>query len=372
MSDHPKRVIIVGGGILGMMHAVVALRAGHFVTQLERDEEPRGASVRNFGLLWISGRRTGRELDLALSARRAWESLGAVVAGIGFRANGSITLARSDEEMAVLEEAAARPDAPARGFSLLQRESVRAANPALSGAFVGGLFCERDGTVEPRLSLRALREYCEAFERYHFLRGCRGVALRPGGVADEGGTWHEGDLVVCCAGASPGPLLTEALEEAPLRRVRLQMLETDAFDGVLTTSLADGDSLRYYPGFAGEAVRALAPPGRVAARWHAQLLVVQRLDGGLTIGDTHDYHEPFPFDLDEEASNYLLGAASDLLGSRLPSVRRRWSGIYAEATDSEVYYRAELDKDVVVVTGAGGRGMTLAPAIAEETFSSQI
>ena len=44
------RIAIVGGGIIGTMHAVEAVRRGHEVVQLERDAEPRRASVRNFGV----------------------------------------------------------------------------------------------------------------------------------------------------------------------------------------------------------------------------------------------------------------------------------------------------------------------------------
>ena len=44
----------------------------------------------------------------------------------------------------------------------------------------------------------------------------------------------------------------------------------------------------------------------MAAQAHAQLLLVQRLDGSLTIGDTHEYAEPFPFDVDEGPYQHLL------------------------------------------------------------------
>ena len=81
----------------------------------------------------------------------------------------------------------------------------------------------------------------------------------------------------------------------PVRRVRLQMLQTEPFAGQLTTSVADGDSLRYYPAYDLPGLAALAPQAPVAAAAAAQLLLVQRLDGGLTIGDTHSYAEPFPF-----------------------------------------------------------------------------
>jgi glycine/D-amino acid oxidase-like deaminating enzyme len=49
------RVVIVGGGVLGTMHAWQALSRGHQVVQLEREADARGASVRNFGLVWADG-----------------------------------------------------------------------------------------------------------------------------------------------------------------------------------------------------------------------------------------------------------------------------------------------------------------------------
>ena len=43
----------------------------------------------------------------------------------------------------------------------------------------------------------------------------------------------------------------------PVRRVRLQMMQTEPLDEPLTTAIADGDSFRYYPGFAGTALDEL-------------------------------------------------------------------------------------------------------------------
>jgi glycine/D-amino acid oxidase-like deaminating enzyme len=113
----------------------------------------------------------------------------------------------------------------------------------------------------------------------------------------------------------------------------------------------------------------------VASRAHAQLLLVQRADGGLTIGGTHEYAEPFAFDVDEEAYDHLRARAEALLGAPIPRVQRRWAGVYSEVdADGPVaghalYHRAEVEPGVVLVTGPGGRGMTCSPAIAEETFS---
>ena len=113
------RVTIVGGGILGTAHALEAVARGHDVVHLEREPEARGATVRNFGLVWVSGRSRG-ELAAAMRSRELWEKLGADVPGIGFRAVGSITLMRTPGEVAVAEEVVARADAECRGFRLLE------------------------------------------------------------------------------------------------------------------------------------------------------------------------------------------------------------------------------------------------------------
>ena len=123
------RVTIVGGGILGTAHALEAIGRGHEVVQLEREAEARGATVRNFGLIWVSGRATD-ELAAALRARELWEKLGAEIPGVGFRPTGSLTLLRTERELAVADEVVARADADCRGFSLLETGPGEGAQPS--------------------------------------------------------------------------------------------------------------------------------------------------------------------------------------------------------------------------------------------------
>jgi glycine/D-amino acid oxidase-like deaminating enzyme len=148
------------------------------------------------------------------------------------------------------------------------------------------------------------------------------------------------------------------------------MLQTEPFDDTLTTAVADGDSLRYYPAFDLPGRVRLAPQAPVAAAAAAQLLMVQRLDGSLTIGDTHSYAEPFDFDVDEAPYDHLRARAEQLLGTQLPPVKRRWAGVYSQVTGPELYHRSQVAPGVMLVTGPGGRGMTCSPAIAEETFAA--
>ncbi|MGW7362354.1 TIGR03364 family FAD-dependent oxidoreductase [Streptomyces sp. NPDC054841] len=366
------RVIVVGAGVVGTMHAWHAVERGHEVVQIEREAEARGASLRNFGQIWVSGRAGGEELETALRARELWEGIGARVPELGFRAVGSLTPVRNDLELAVAEAAVARPDAAARGYKLVTADEARAINPALRGEFVSALHCERDAAVEPRTAQLALRRALLASGRYTFLPGreVREVIGR-NAVRDDHGDVHSGDAVVLCTGAWLGGLVREVAGDIPVRRVRLQMAQTDPLGETLTTSVADADSFRYYPAYASEALEALnagQAQQPAAAAHKMQLLMVQRRDGGLTIGDTHEYEHPFAFDTLEDPYEHLTQVVEGFLGRPLPKIRRRWAGVYAQCTDtSRVVHRQQVRDGVWLVTGPGGRGMTCSPAIAETT-----
>ena len=364
------RVTIVGGGILGTAHAMEAVGRGHEVMQIEREPEARGATVRNFGLVWVSGRARG-ELAAAMRSRELWEKLGAEIPGIGFRPAGSITLMRTPGEVAVAEEVMARPDAGCRGFTLLEPADVLALNPALRGRYLAGLHCAHDGAVESRQALPAMREYMAATGRYTFVSHTEARSVDGTAVTDDRGTTHHGDLVIVCAGAAHGGLVRELAGELPVRRVRLQMMQTESLGEPLTTAIADGDSFRYYPGFAGSALNTLKgneAQDVVADEHRMQLLCVQRLHGGLTIGDTHAYDEPFDFDVTEAPYAYLVDVVEEFLGRALPPVRQRWAGVYSQCVDpDQLVCRTSPDDGIWVVTGPGGRGMTLGPAIAEQS-----
>lgn len=354
------------------MHAWHAVERGHEVVQIERESEARGASLRNFGQIWVSGRAGGEELDTALRARELWEGIGERVPGLGFRACGSLTPVRNDLELAVAEAALAREDAAARGYKLLTADEARALNPALRGDFVAALWCERDAAVEPRTAQLALKDELLRSGRYTFLGG-REVreVIGQNAVRDDHGDVHTGDAVVLCTGAWLGGLVRELVPDLPVRRVRLQMMQTEPLGEPLTTSVADADSFRYYPAYAGEALDALnagQAQDPTAAAHKMQLLMVQRADGGLTIGDTHEYEHPFAFDVTEEPYEHLTRVVESFLGRPLPKIRHRWAGVYAQCTDtSRVVHRQQVRDGVWLVTGPGGRGMTCSPAIAERT-----
>ncbi len=152
-------VVVVGGGIIGTTHAYWALDNGFDVVHLESDLAARGASVRNFGLVWVGGRAGGPELELALRARELWEVLASTVPEIAFRPAGSLTVGTDERELALMEQAFEREDSAERQWELLDGAEAREVNPELSDAVLGALYCGADAIVEPRAATQAVQAY---------------------------------------------------------------------------------------------------------------------------------------------------------------------------------------------------------------------
>jgi glycine/D-amino acid oxidase-like deaminating enzyme len=242
-------------------------------------------------------------------------------------------------------------------------------NPALRGAVVAGLHCALDAAVEPRMVPNALRDALEQHSRrFTYVAGRHVVEIGNGWARDHLGDLYAGDFVIACVGAAHRGLGGWSPTDGALRRVRLQMLETEPALYEVATSIADGDSLRYYPLFDVPARANLPPPDPLVDEHKIQLLMQQRLDGSLTIGDTHVYDEPFDVATLDAPYDHLRRRAESILGRPLPRIRRRWAGVYSEASPDTLFHYEQLGERTAVVTGAGGRGMTLSPAIAESVL----
>jgi glycine/D-amino acid oxidase-like deaminating enzyme len=273
-----------------------------------------------------------------------------------------------------MEQCLNKPDASIRQWKILDRSETQKINSALQGKFLASLWCPLDATVEPHLILKEVRNSLLQSSNYIFRNNVDIIDVTSSSekaiAIARNGEIFESDLIVLCPGADHSTLFKDQFDTAPVRRVRLQMMSTEPFTQQLSTSIADGDSLRYYPAYDVPALRELPEQTSIAKQKNMQLLMVQRLDGTLTIGDTHEFDEPFEFKLEEEPYTYLHEVASELIGSRLPSINKRWDGIYSQRIDGAVCDRRQIASNIVSVTGPGGRGNTLAPAIAETTMKA--
>ena len=98
-------------------------------------------------------------------------------------------------------------------------------------------------------------------------------------------------------------------------------------------------------------------------------MVAQNGRGELTIGDSHEYgstHDPFDKQfINEMILDYLHQFARFKNESTLES----WNGVYPKCTNGSTEIFLSPQKDVYILNGLGGNGMTLSFGLAEEMVS---
>ena len=101
-------VAIVGAGIVGLAHALMAARRGKRTVVIERDSRAVGASIRNFGFVTVTGQQYPECWRRARRSAEIWDEV-AAAAGIDVLHRGLLVAARRREAMAVLEAFASGP-----------------------------------------------------------------------------------------------------------------------------------------------------------------------------------------------------------------------------------------------------------------------
>jgi len=359
-------LVVVGAGIVGLAHAAEAVRRGLSVTVVERDERAVGASLRNFGHGCVTA-QSGRALRLATVARQRWIELGAA-AGFWVGETGTVVAARADDEMAVLAELA---DDRGDDVRLLDAAGLRAHAPLGDDTLRGGAHLGPDVRVDPRQALPALAAWLTGQPGVRLLWSTALLGVEPGVVRTSRGP-IEADQVVVCVGHDVDHLFPEVAAEAGVQRCALHMLQVAAPSGrTYTPAVLTGTSLLRYSAFtacpSAADVRARLEreaPELLAA--DVNLMLTQRPDGDLTIGDTHHRgHSVDPFK-DEAFDELLLAETGRLLGVDRLAVRRRWQGVYASAP-GEFLVAAPLER-TRVVSVTSGIGMTTAFGLAPEVL----
>ena len=359
---------VVGGGIVGVAHAWHAVRAGLRVVVVERDERAVGASVRNFGHVCTTA-QAGEVLELALAAREEWLRL-ASDAELRVQRTGTAVVARTAAQARVLEEFAAE-----RGDAVRPLTAGRAED--LLGFAVPGLVAAAhlpaDLRVDPTTAVAVVAAHLERLG-VEILWRTNVLALDPGVVRTTRGVLRAAKTVLA-VGHDVDRFLPDVADAHGLVRCRLRMMEVDSPVGVVPPAVLTGSSMLRYDGLAQQpsaaAVRAeLAEAAPALLEQGVNLMLTQRPDGRLVIGDTHhsDVTED-PFE-DERSDALILDEVSRLLGAPL-TVRRRWRGVYASSPKAP-FLVAEPMADLLVVSVTTGIGMTTALGLARRTVAEHL
>ncbi len=368
MPEESFDIAIVGAGILGLAHALAAVRLGLRVIVIDRDARANGASIRNFGFVTVTGQEQGTVWRRARRSRDVWAEV-AVAAGIAVEQRGLALVAQRPEARAVCEafldtdmaEGCAWLDGP-RAKALLGEMRPERLEGVLTSAI--------DLRVESRTAIPALAAWLAETHDVVFRRGVavRGVDT---GRLDTSDGPVRAEAIIVCPGDDLTTLFPETLAEAGITRCKLQMLRLAAPGYRLpATMMSDLGLVRYlcYAALSGaEALkRTLLAEQAAHLANGVHLIVAQSADGSLVVGDSHHYAAtPDPFASDE-VDRLILDEFRMVFGS-VPPVVERWTGTYASGRHHNIV--AAPVKGVRLVMVTSGSGASTGFGLAEDVIA---
>jgi FAD dependent oxidoreductase TIGR03364 len=369
-------LLVIGGGVLGTFHAYHAAILGYRVALIERDTQPMGASVRNFGQLVPSGmnlkwQRYGRKsLETYCSLQKTFD--------ITVRKNGTIYIASNDEEMTLVEELAAINKANDYTSELWTSAQCIQRYEGLRADYCkGGLFFPDEITVEPRTAVARIQQYLLVRQLLDYYPHTLVTQLESNDHActarSANGRSFVAEKALVCNGHEFQVLFPQIFAQSDLQWVKLQMVQTHPQPTQsLPGSVLTGLSIRRYESFSEcpsyAAIKAKEDPHSLDKKWGVHILFKQAVDGSVIIGDTHEYldvadGQRHGFPQQEAMNHYMMAEAAKIIDLQNTQVAETWTGTYAQCKHSDIF-KHTIDGRIHLLTGIGGKGMTASAGFA--------
>lgn len=371
-------LIVIGSGALGTFHAYHAARMGKKVLLLEKDSRPVGATVRNFGQVVPSG-MAGRWFGYG---RRSLEIYGHIQAeyDLTLRQNGSIYVASDEDEWTLANELYDRRRADSYPCELLSKAQTLARYPLLRPDYVrGALLFPTEVSVEPDQMIHRLIEYITKKHGVTYWRNSAVIDCQSnynGAIITLANRRRfQAEKVIICNGSEFRLLFPEVFAESGLVVSKLQMMQTVAMPQVsLPGNILTGLTIRRYESFAEcpsyrQIQTTTADHLAELRKWGIHILFKQALDGSFILGDSHEYAgaaavDDLDFDTKAHINKLILDEARRIVTFPVDQISRTWVGFYAQTPDEIFEY--DVDENIHIITGIGGKGMTSSAGYAEQ------
>ncbi|WP_020186434.1 TIGR03364 family FAD-dependent oxidoreductase [Methylopila sp. 73B] len=361
---------VVGGGVLGLAHALAAARSGRRVVVVDREGRANGASVRMPGIVGVTGQPAGGAWRRAKRSRDVWADV-AAQASVRIEHEGLAIVARRPEAASALEAFMATE--MGEDCTLYAAEDGHALFPQFKGAMSAVFWSPHELRVEaksamPKIAAWLAEAHDVAFRWETAVTAVEGTRLTTSRGAIEA------EAIVVCPGDDFRSLFGETLARAGLVRAKSHMLRVRPEEGFeLPGAVATDLSLIRLPGFA-ELPEASALRARLEAEQPEHLahgvalIATQSADDTLVLGASRQVDAtPDPFQT-QAIDELILEEFAAVFGKRPKAVLSRWTGTYAFNPERPVVVEAPAP-NVRVVVAASGAGATGAFAIGEETIA---
>ena len=362
---------VVGGGVCGLAHALAAARRGKRVVVVDRDAQPNGASIRNFGFVTVTGQQAGDCWRRAKRSLDVWIEI-AGAAKIPIVQRGLLMIARRPEARAVLE-AFLETEMGAECRFVEPRELKDYGSGLQSDEFVGALYSPHEVRVESREAIPQFAAWLGERFGVTFLCEAAVRAASPPKLETSRGP-IEAEAIIVCPGDDFMTLHADRLAQYGLTRCKLHMMRVrpERFEARLPAIMSDLGMIRYLGYAELQASQALLVRLEAEQRDHidagVHLIAVRSADRTLVVGDSHHYAAtPDPF-APTRIDDLILDEYAHVFAGSRPQVVERWTGTYASAPDRLMLVDRPCERlRIVLITS--GTGASTSFAIAEEVIA---
>jgi len=369
-----KTAFVIGAGIVGLATARALSLKGFKVTVIERSEKAVGASIRNFGMIWPIGQPSGELYNRALRSKHIWKEIADNI-GLWYEEAGSLHVAHNEDEWEVLKELYEIFDKEGRPVRLLNKEAIATSYSSVnSQGLLGGLYSSTETIVDPREAIASIPNYLKEQNGVEFIWGKAIIQVESNFIWLDG-VKLEADVVCICTGVDFEILYPEIYNSLEITKCKLQMLRfaPHSIQKRFGISLCGGLSLAHYNSFKvapslPKLQKRYMEEMSEYVKWGIHVMVSQNGKGELTVGDSHEYGLTFdPFDK-IHINTLILEYLNKFVLTNDWKPIETWHGVYSKMTNGESGLFMEVAKDVFIINGVGGAGMTLSFGFAEEVL----
>ncbi len=352
-----KKILIIGGGVIGLGIGWQLAKAGASVAIYEQAEAGRAASWAAAGMLAPLAEAHTEEPELltlgcqSLARYPQWVRELEADAGmsIGYRVEGTLIVGLEPDDTHQLRHLYASQQELGLDVEWLTGRAGRDIEPALSPRVTAAIRCETDHQVDNRLMVKALqRAYQGCGGALHENNAVESIQIENGvatGIMTQDGEKHKGDIIVLSAGCESAQIqgLPDAIRP-PVRPVKGQMLALQMEEGITVKNV----------------IRT------VRARYPTSVYLVPRTDGRLIVGATS---EEMGFDTRLTAGGVfelLRGAWEAVPGVYELPLLETWAGLRPGSRDNAPILGETPIESLIYATGHYRNGILLTPITAYE------
>ncbi len=210
------RVVIIGGGIIGLSISREFHKSGYEVVIVEKDKIGKGASWVAGGMLapQSEGLSPGVFLDFCLESRNMYEDFVKEIQidtqmDVGYWKSGIFCPAFSEKEKEYLIKNLHMYKASGLSGEWIDRKDLEDRYPSLGKEIIGGVLYPEDAQVDNRLLMEALTFYCKEnnIKTYENSK-VENILVENGKfkAVKAGEKYIDGDVCILCAGAWSGEI----------------------------------------------------------------------------------------------------------------------------------------------------------------------